>query len=172
MTRWLVDRRNGDWSILTEDGRHETHVGPDDRARQWAEWYVSKRNMPADTTDWPLPGLTDFATNDGDAHLFVCHGEPVGTLGWNGLEWWFYGLTFEIDLTDDDPLHIDVDAEQRAAFASEREEIVQAPEGTVRDTRTVELDARIKYHRDETRELAKLRARLEANRIWRERRSS
>jgi hypothetical protein len=96
-------------------------------------------------------------------------GEPVGTLGWNGLEWWFYPLTFDLS-AEGEPLHIDVDYEQRRRFAEEREAVATAPEGGVRDARMAELDARIRLHRDETRELALMRARLEAKRAWRRRR--
>lgn len=168
MTRWRVELRNGEYVVVTDDGRNQTHVGTDDMCRQWAEWYVSRRNMPDDTVPWPLTGLYAFENREGDAALFVHDGEPVGTLGWNGLEWWFYPLTFDLS-TEGEPLHIDVDYDQRRRFAEEREEVVAAPAGGVRDARTAELNARIRLHRDETRELALMRARLEAKRVWRRR---
>lgn len=168
-TVWRVDLRDGDYCVVTTDGRHETHVGPDDFARQWGEWYVSTRNMPDDTAPWILDGLRTFSSLDGDAHLFVYNGEPVGTMGWNGMEWWFYGLTWDLQSTEGEPVHIDVDAEQRAAFTEQREFCAAMPEGAARDTAFAELAGRTKLHRDETRDLAMTRAKLEARRTHRRR---
>jgi hypothetical protein len=105
---WRVTLLDGEFCIVTDDGRNEVHVGTTDQARQWAEWYVSKRNMPSDTTDWPLPGLQVFDVSGGDAALFVVGGEPVGTIGWNGVEWWWYGLSWELQ-NEGEPVYIDVD---------------------------------------------------------------
>jgi hypothetical protein len=165
---WRVTLLDGEFCIVTDDGRNEVHVGTTEQARQWAEWYVSKRNMPSDTTDWPLPGLQVFDVSGGDAALYVVGGEPVGTIGWNGVEWWWYGLSWELQ-SEGEPVHIDVDPKQREAFVDERAGVAGAPEGGVRDARRAELDARIRRHRDETRDLAYMRAKLEAQKTARKR---
>lgn len=166
---WRVDLREGDYCIVTTDGRNEVHVGPDDFCRQWAEWYCSTRNAPGDTAEWPPDGLRIFNSLDGDAHLFVMNGEPVGTVGWNGVEWWWYSLGFNLRDVEGEPVHIDVDGEQRRAFVQQRQDAATMPEGGARDVAHAELEGRVKLHRDETRDLALTRARLEAKRAWRRR---
>jgi hypothetical protein len=116
-------------------------------------------------------GLRVFENRDGDAALFVVGGEPVGTIGWNGLEWWWYPLSWELQ-NEGEPVYIDVDPEQRPPLRGRARSGRDAPEGGVRDARQAELDARIRLHRDETRELAYMRAKLEAKRERRERRYS
>lgn len=171
MPRWQTEMIDGDWCVTTDDGRNEVHVGTHDRSRQWADWYVSKRNMPEDTVDYPVQGGMRFDSRDGDASLYVINGEPVGTLGWNGLEWWFYGLSFELE-NEGEPVFIDVDDAQRQAFNEQRAAVATMPEGALRDTAQAEYDGRVRLHRDETRELAQMRARMEAKRVYRNRREN
>lgn len=159
-------------------------------AARWAHWYVSKRMMPDDTTDWPLKGKLECyfsnyqedSDDDFTAVLYVISGEPVGTLGWNGEEWWFYGLEFDLSTAVMDHgedydeagmpsawnTFVNVDPEALPRHREEKAEILQKP-AVIQSALLAERQGRLKAFRDETLSIAHERGKMEARRVWRRR---
>lgn len=173
MTRLRVGQHEGEWAVFDDDVDAllpRLMVGNDHLGEQWAHWWVSYCTVPGDTPPWIEEGLRAFTNRDRSV-LYTYNGEPVGTLGWNGAEWWFYGLESDGSSTEFAPLYIDVDDEARQRYQGERQQIA-ASDPSIRPTLQSELDGRMRIVRDETYELAHLRAEFEAKKRWRLRKAS
>lgn len=135
----------------------------------WASWYTEWLNLGGSgrgaLTDgpprWPITGLQSFRTDE--EILFVYDGLPVGTIGWNGLEWWWYMLSPDGNLYGK-PEHIDVDPDQRQAFQEERQKVALGSE-TILPVLMAELEGRIRLFRDESRDLVMMFGRSKARRL-------
>lgn len=163
MPDYRLTQRYGNFVIT--DPAYDTLlvVGPHDFDRQWAAWYVDVLNRD-EVAPWPTQGLRSHAAFDSEhpSRLFTWNGLPVGTIGWNGLEWWWYTLDHWGNQFGE-PQHIDVDPEQRARFVTERESVAKQPE-TVREVMQAELGGRIRMHRDETADMALMYGKVQARR--------
>lgn len=120
---------------------------------------------------WPpvrTSKLTLEWTDDDSAWVIALDAPPsdpvkVGTLGWNGSQWFFWRLTQDGEVIMDGGYFIDVDPEQDDAFRKEAFEIARLDE-SIRTVRELELQGRRTMFRDDSRDLASIGARVEARR--------
>lgn len=168
MSSLRVGQHEGEWAVFDDEVDAllpRLMVGNDHLSEQWAHWWISYCTAPGDTPPWIEEGLRAFTNRDRSV-LYVFNGEPVGTLGWNGAEWWFYGLESDGSSSEFAPLYIDVDDEARQRYEGERQQIA-ASDPSIQPTLQTELEGRMRIVRDETYELAHLRAMFEAKKRWR-----
>lgn len=168
--RLRVGQHDGEWAIFDDDVDHvlpDLRVGNDHLAEQWAHWWVSVRTMPDDTPRWIEDGLRAFTQKDRSV-LYVYDGIPVGTLGWNGREWFFWPILTDGELEFGSEVFIEVDQQAREQAVRDQQAVAVADE-SVRQTLQAELNGRLRMLRDETYELAHLRAMFEAKKVWRRR---
>ncbi len=149
---------DGEFTIYNSLGQPMLVAGPTDIDRLWAVWFADVLNN-VDVAPWPPEGLRVHAST-GPNWLYTWYGLPVGTVGWNGLEWWWYALDNHGATLSRTAVHIEVDEDQRLAFISQRESVAKAPEGAMQEVLNVELAGRIAIFRDETAELAALYGKM------------
>lgn len=173
----LMAKQNdeGDWAVFQINGLDQVLVvGKVDRAAQYASWYADTCSERPPLRPWPIAGLEEWPSEwaSGYAHsvLYTYNGTPVGTLGWNGREWWFYGLDWELGhicppmyVTDDDVLS--------KRFQDEVLRIQTEESDGVRDTLLREIDERIRRHffdEDENYHFIRFAGRVRAKQIARQ----
>ncbi len=153
---------SGNYAILNSLGQPYLVIGPHDFDRQWGAWYTDVVNNLQDVPPWPIAGLRVHAQLDADrpSWLFTWNGLPAGTVGWNGLEWFWWMLDHWGNQVGGGH-HIDVDPEALARFIAERQSVARLDE-SIRDVMQAELAGRLRLHRDETADMARMYGKIKA----------
>lgn len=89
----------------------------------------------------------------------------IGTLGWNGQEWWFYPLDPQAhDIHHTARQFIEVDPDQRMTLVNMQAEAFKDTAEAVKDAKLAAAKAKATMFRDEQRELAVIGAKFKARR--------
>lgn len=135
----------------------------DSLAREWVHWYCEHLNSGPSPVPATLDGLRVFDDDERGA-WFIYDGTPVGRVVFTGNEWlWSPTGPDAEQFAAGHPVieRIRVDDEARERFEQERVAIALSPE-VARLALEIELQGRIRLHRDDTRELALMYGRMKA----------
>lgn len=161
---YTPDKLGDDYVVLLNNDTPYLTASPDPLAQQWTAWYADVL-MQQQSVAWPLGGLQVFKSTDDEAMLFLWNGLPVGTIGWNGGEWWWHNLE-HWGHQYGTSIHIEVSLTERRQFQVEHEAIATQPEH-LRSALHAELAGRRRAFRDETCDLAELWGKARAMKVGR-----
>lgn len=165
--KYVPEREGDNYVIVKHEGLDRNVylvVGPGPVAQQWTAWYADMLAQKQ-TVAWPTAGLRVFKSAWRDAMLFTWNGLPVGTIGWNGAEWWWYNLE-HWGHTYGTGAHVEVSPDERLKFHREQQAIALRPEHE-RVVLEAELRGRREAFRDESYSLVQLWGQARATRVGR-----
>lgn len=161
--RWYVREDAGMLALLRPSGTASFSIlAGDVIGEDWINWFADYLNDDY-MRPWPQDGLRMYDTAERGV-IFVYDGTPVGFVSFHDFEWLWMPVGpdgEDLGIGHASTEYIQVDPEMHDRFMRERVEIARRSEA-VRNALSAEFQGRVRYHRDDTRDLALMYGRMKA----------